>query len=411
MIIRYKTDKKGKSIPICRIYTQKEHPIKNSQIDKDALWAIRKLHSIGSEAYIVGGAVRDVLLGKIPKDFDIATSASPRQVLRLFWNSRIIGKRFRIVHLFFGTKIIEVTTFRSDEENFEEGNNNIFGTIEQDSKRRDFGINSLYYNPENGQIFDFTNAMDDFQAKVIRSLIPLKYSFSEDPVRMLRAIKYHVLTGFKLKFDIKMAIRKNATLLANVSISRLTEELNKIVTSGHCAQIFKELQKARLLVSLLPCYSLYINYSKVVDSLQELDNKVQLMKQGQEEISKAEMILAMVRPLIVLQSNYLSVEEEKKDVFRQVKILISPMTPPNFEVERACELFLAELGIKVAPKRAKLVRKKPGEKKASEELAKVGADSAKKKRKRRRKKPNLNPNTVQPDNVEDASSSAMAHDL
>ncbi|NLZ69455.1 MAG: hypothetical protein GX903_10715, partial [Spirochaetales bacterium] len=145
--------------------------------------------------------------------------------------------------------------------------------------------------------------------------------------------------------------------------------------------------------------------------LQELDNKVQLMKQGQEEISKAEMLLAMVRPLIVLQSSYLSVEEEKKDVFRQVKILISPMTPPNFEIERACELFLAELGIKVAPKRAKLVRKKPGEKKGAEELVKVGSDSVKKKRKRRKKKPNLNPNTVQPDNVEEASSSAMAHDL
>ena len=105
-------------------------------IDRDALWAIRKLQASGAEAYVVGGSIRDLMLGRIPKDFDIATSASPRQVQRLFWNSRIIGKRFRIVHLFFGEKIIEVTTFRSEEENFEEGNNNVFGTIEQDAKRR-----------------------------------------------------------------------------------------------------------------------------------------------------------------------------------------------------------------------------------------------------------------------------------
>ncbi len=403
MIIRYKTDKKGKSVPVCRVYTQKEHPVRNSQIDKDALWAIRKLHGIGAQAYIVGGAIRDIMLGNVPKDFDIATSASPRQVLRLFWNSRMIGKRFRIVHLFFGSKIIEVTTFRSDEENFEEGNNNIFGTIEQDAKRRDFGINSLYYNPEDGHILDFNNAFEDYKKKQIRSLIPLKYSFTEDPVRMIRAIKYHVVTGFKLKWDIKVALRKNAAALSAVSVSRLTEEVGKILASGHSVEMFKMLHKYGLLIYLLPCFSVYINYPSVIESLKALDEKVLLMKNGECEVSKAEMMLAMIRPLVVLQERYLTVEEEKKDIFRQFKVLIAPMTPPNFEIEKACELYLLELGIKVGSKK-KAKRGKRGDD------VKPGLDNVKKKRRRRRKKRDvITPLTNKSEVV--ATTAAEAHDM
>ena len=101
MFTRYKTDSKGRNIPVAKVYTQNEHPICNSQIDKDALWVIRRIQANGEKAYIVGGAIRDLMLGKAPKDFDIATSASPKQIQRLFWNSRIIGRRFRIVHIFF----------------------------------------------------------------------------------------------------------------------------------------------------------------------------------------------------------------------------------------------------------------------------------------------------------------------
>lgn len=412
MIIRYKTDKRGKSVPVCRIYTQKEHPVRNSHIDKDALWAIRKLHALGAEAYIVGGAVRDILLGNLPKDFDIATSATPKQVLRLFWNSRIIGRRFRIVHLFFGGKIIEVTTFRSDEENFEEGNNNIYGTIEQDSRRRDFSINSLYYNPENGQILDFNKSFEDFRNKTIRSLIPLNYSFSEDPVRMIRAVKYQVMTGFRLKLDIRLRMRRNAPLVSNVSVSRLTEELGKIISSGYSAGIFTQLQRYGLLVRLLPCYSLYIGYKSIQDSLSLLDEKVLMMKNSNQELDRAEMILHLVKPLIVIDEHYSSIEEERKAIFRQIKVLISPMTPPNFELEKATDLFLAELGIKVGVKKSRAQRKKLSDKtvrKAGEDTKVIG-DVVKAKRKRRKKKV-LNPNLIQPEHVEEAGSSALAHDL
>ncbi|MDD4647481.1 MAG: poly(A) polymerase, partial [Sphaerochaeta sp.] len=209
MLIRYKQDEHGKTLPVANIYTQTEHKIPNHLIDRDALWAIRKLQNSGAEAYLVGGAVRDLLLGNIPKDFDLATSASPRQIQRLFWNARIIGKRFKLVHLVFKDKVLEVSTFRSGEEAME-GNNNVFGSIDQDAKRRDFSVNSLYYDPTNGQLLDFNNAMEDFKKKRISSVIPLDETFNEDPVRMIRAIKYASTTGFTLRWSIRVAIRKHS---------------------------------------------------------------------------------------------------------------------------------------------------------------------------------------------------------
>ncbi len=347
MFIKYKSNGKGTSVPVAKIYSQKEHPIKNSMIDKDALWAIRKLQTSGAEAYVVGGAIRDLLLGNKPKDVDIATSASPRQVQKLFWNSRIIGKRFRIVHLFFNDKIIEVTTFRSDEENFEEGNNNIFGTIEQDAKRRDFSINSLYYNPANGQLLDFNDAYADFRKKVIRSLIPLSYSFSEDPVRMIRALKYHATTGFRLKWNTKRAIKKNAPNIVHCSTSRLTEEVSKILASGYSAEIFGYLSEYRILSYLLPAFSVYYRYPVVNASLKELDRLVRDAQDGNAvKPSRSEMLYYLIRPVLLIDCEEdLSAEEVMKDAFRQAKVLISPITPANYELEKAVQLVLMDYGI------------------------------------------------------------------
>lgn len=342
MFIRYKTDGRGKSIPVAKIYTPKEHPIRNSMIDKDALWAIRKLQNFGAEAYIVGGSIRDLMLGKRPKDFDIATSASPRQVQRLFWNSRIIGRRFKIVHLFFGEKIIEVTTFRSDEENFEEGNNNIYGTIEQDAKRRDFSINALYYNPQNGNLLDFSNGMDDFKKRKIRSLIPLKYAFSEDPVRMIRALKYQATTGFKLSYSVKAAIRKNASNIEQCSPSRLTEEVYKILSSGYSAVIFKNLKKFNMLAYLLPCYSIYSGISSVDESLKALDAKI---CSSDEKVDRDEMLYYLIKPAIVSDGlDDMNADDLFKDIYRQAKVLLSPITPPNYEIEKAVSRIMGDMG-------------------------------------------------------------------
>ena len=397
MFVRYKTDKNGKSIPVCKVYTAKEHPVRNNMIDKDALWAIKKIQNAGGEAYIVGGAIRDILLGKTPKDFDIGTSLSPRQVQRLFWNSRIIGKRFRIVHLFFGDKIIEVTTFRSDEENFGEGNNNVWGTIEQDARRRDFAINSLYYNPQKCELLDFGTSMEDFEKKIIRSLIPLKYSFIEDPVRMIRAVKYKVTTGFSLKWDVKLALFRNASQLQNCPASRLTEEVVKILSSGHSADIFHTMYQYRLLQYLLPAYAVHSELPSMSESLRILDEKVKnAVERGLEKPGKAEMFYYMIRSAIIIDSS-LSQEWDEcmKDAFRQAKVMLSPITPANFELERAVTLLLSEKGIRCnKPK-----KKKQAQKNASFDTEK--AVNPKVKRRKRKKTGNAKPKeTIETGSVE-----------
>lgn len=386
MFVRYKTDKNGKSVPVCKVYTAKEHPIRNTMIDRDALWAIKKIQGAGGEAYIVGGAIRDIMLGHTPKDFDIGTSLSPRQVQRLFWNSRIIGKRFRIVHLFFGEKIIEVTTFRSDEENFEEGNNNVWGTIEQDARRRDFSINSLYYNPQKCELLDFGGSMEDFEKGVIRSLIPLKYSFVEDPVRMIRAVKYKVTTGFSLKWDVKFALLRNASQLQNCPASRLTEEVVKILSSGHSADIFHTMYQYRLLQYLLPAYAVHSELPSMSESLRILDAKVlNAQENGLEKPGKAEMFYYMIRSAIIIDTSLsLSWNEYMKDAFRQAKVMLSPITPANFELERAVTLLLSEKGIRC---------NKPKKKKKTQKI--VISDTEKavnpKVKRRKRKKSNAKP--------------------
>ncbi len=404
MFIRYKTDGRGKSIPVAKIYTSKEHPIKNSMIDKDALWAIRKLQGAGAEAYIVGGSIRDLMLGRKPKDFDIATSASPRQVQRLFWNSRIIGRRFRIVHLFFGEKIIEVTTFRSEEENFEEGNNNVYGTIEQDAKRRDYSINALYYNPQNGNLLDFNNGMEDFKKRIIRSLIPLKYAFSEDPVRMIRALKYQATTGFELKWNVSRAIKRDAENIENCSASRLTEEVYKILSSGSSESIFKNLRKYNILPYLLPCYSIYSTIPAVSESLKKLDTLVQDSSEAEEKVSRDIMLYYLIKPAIVADGmDDMTTDEVFKDIFRQAKVLLSPITPPNYELEKASAKIMEEMGYIRKTKKKRQNKKKVA---ISRKSATADVDTA------RRKKKSVKPNSIVPVQEErQVKTLAESHDL
>jgi len=213
VLFRYSQSKNGRPIKTAVIYTETEHCIENSNIDPDAIRTIKHLRDYGFEAYIVGGAVRDLLLGKVPKDFDLVTNATPSRIKKLFRNSRIIGKRFRIVHVFYGSKIFEVATFRS----LSEGTlGNIFGTMDEDVRRRDFTFNALYYNPLKGHIIDYVGGVKDIQNKKAVPVIPLKQIFSEDPVRMLRAIKYATCTEFCIPFFLRRKIKKCAPLLALV---------------------------------------------------------------------------------------------------------------------------------------------------------------------------------------------------
>ncbi|MCR4676486.1 MAG: polynucleotide adenylyltransferase PcnB [Sphaerochaetaceae bacterium] len=368
MKVRYK-NLDGKLKAVSRVYTEEEHKLDFSKIDPDAIKVTERLQEKGYEAYIVGGAVRDILIGKQPKDFDIVTDASPRQVHKIFRNSRLIGHRFRIVHVIYGKKIFEVSTFRSTAEHDDYSDNN-YGTMEEDASRRDFSINSLYYNPSDRTITDFNGALNDLRNKKIRSLIPLYRTFIEDPVRMIRAVKLAAVTGFSMNFSLRIAIKKYASTLESVSSSRLTEEVNKILSSGHSCDIIRELSRFGLLVYILPCLSVYIRFSQLFDSLQELDDEVNRLKENGEDIPLSLLYYKLVSPFITDTSPELSSQETFRDIFRQVKVLISPNTPPNQELENAVVIYMKEKGYKLK-RQVRKAEPKPKEKQNAQSARKA----------------------------------------
>ncbi|MCX7024050.1 MAG: polynucleotide adenylyltransferase PcnB [Spirochaetes bacterium] len=249
MLIRYSRGPDGKPVKKAVVYTSKEHSIDRKSLDPEAVHIVERLASHGHDAYIVGGAVRDLLVGRKPKDFDIVTDAQPPRIRHIFRSSRIIGRRFRLVHVYSGSKIYEVCTFRSLSQGTV---GNVYGTIDEDSKRRDFTFNALYYDPIRDQIVDYVGGIKDIRARVIKPVIPLKTIFDEDPVRMLRAAKYAAMTNFRLPWGLKRAIKAKSALLAGVSHSRLSEELIKILGSGSALAIVDALESLGLFRHFMP---------------------------------------------------------------------------------------------------------------------------------------------------------------
>ncbi len=357
MLIRYGTSSTGKRVAIARIYTKDDHGIEKSLMDKDAVKITQRLTDAGYDAYIVGGAVRDLILNKTPKDFDISTNALPGKIKKLFWNARIIGRRFRLVHMYFPNKIIEVSTFRSESEN---NDNNVYGQIEDDVKRRDFTINALYYDPVKEYVIDFIDGWKDIQHRKIRSLIPLSTTFIEDPVRMIRAIKYSGTTGFTLSFMLGKSIKKYGTELKRCSSSRMTEEVMKILATGYSSQIFTTLLRYNLLRFMLPeINSLLVRKGRnehtvsFISDLVSIDEDVKL----RNESRKGRFIAALVSSFIKFPDEYENTTFLFRDTFKDVKRLISPITPPNQEVEMAVVRLFRNEGL-IPPKNA-IRRKKP----------------------------------------------------
>ena len=384
MLFRYTSDKNGRPVKAAVIYTETEHCINKADIDPDALRVLKQLKSYGFEAYIVGGAVRDLLLKKEPKDFDLVTDATPARIKKMFRNSCIIGKRFRIVHIFFGRKIFEVTTFRSFAEGTTIGN--AFGTIEEDVHRRDFTLNALYYDPAKNHIIDYVGGVKDIRAGKIVPVIPLRQIFCEDPVRMLRAVKYAASTGFKMSFFLKRKIASSAHLLAPVSPSRLTEELVKILNSNYAAEIAELALQSGLYMYLQPAASVLIAEKKdfaaaYFKSLQEL-NEFNKNKHDERLGAKIVYIIrdfidnltdwdAEIKLLDAPKSAHeginvrISAAELYKFTWRECRSFVLPMNPQRTELEYAVRFCLKKLGIPVRS------QKKPNKAKAKKDTLTV----------------------------------------
>ena len=240
-----------------RTVPKEQHGIGREAISQGSRKVCEVLHSHGYEAHVVGGAVRDLLLGLRPKDFDVATNAYPEEVHKVFRRSRLIGKRFKLVHVMFGEETVEVSTFRArtSSETDEHGRvlrDNIYGTREDDAIRRDFTINALYYDPASEIILDYHNGLRDLQRKSVRIIGDARERYREDPLRMLRAVRFAAKAGFSIDERTRKPIRELAHLLENVPPSRVYEEMQKLLLSGHAATGLRQLRSEGLHHGLLP---------------------------------------------------------------------------------------------------------------------------------------------------------------
>ncbi len=241
------------------VFGPSDHGIILDDVSPNAIRVTQTLQRAGFKAFIVGGAVRDLVLGLKPKDFDVATDATPEEVKRLFRRAFIIGRRFQIVHVMFGQDLIEVTTFRgaSSEESPKDAHgrvlrDNTFGAQHEDAERRDFSINAMYYDPEREQVLDYHGGMKDIRSKTLRIIGVPEARYREDPVRMLRVVRFAAKLGFSIAGPTRAPIKVMAPLINNVPAARVFDEMLKLLMSGHALACLRQLRKEGLHHGLLP---------------------------------------------------------------------------------------------------------------------------------------------------------------
>ena len=249
----------GRPSTEARIYGPDKHPIRRNQLSRGALEVTRKLQQAGFKVFVVGGAVRDLMLGIAPKDFDLATDATPEQVKPLFRRAFIIGRRFRLVHVLAGPETVEVSTFRGrqtgDDAADEHGrllSDNVFGTQAEDAIRRDFTINALYFDPTTEEVWDYVGGVEDVKARRLRLIGDPVTRYREDPVRMLRAARLAAKLGLALERKTSAPIPELAPLIENVPPARTFDEMEKMLLSGHAVESVKSLRRHGLHHGVLP---------------------------------------------------------------------------------------------------------------------------------------------------------------
>lgn len=245
--------------PVPRIVLRSEHSISRRNIDPEALKVLYRLWDRGFVSYLVGGCVRDLLLGKTPKDFDVATDAHPQQIKEVFRNSRLIGRRFRIAHVFFrGGKYIEVSTFRRKSEFEEEEENphpqgeNTFGTPAEDALRRDITINGIFYSPRDFSLIDYVGGLEDLQSGVIRCIGDPDEKFHQDPVRMIRVLRHAARTGFRIEEKTYEALLRHRSELNLCSLSRVRDEFLRDLCEGFAEVSLRLMKETGILSALFP---------------------------------------------------------------------------------------------------------------------------------------------------------------
>jgi len=263
----------------------------DNHISKNALTVVKTLKKNGYQAFLVGGCVRDLLISATPKDFDVATNATPNKIKRIFKNCRLIGRRFRLAHIRYGREIIEVSTFRSASMPSNKNvitdhtgriiRDNEFGSLEEDAIRRDFRCNALYYDPAKKKIWDFMNGLDDIQQKKLVVIGLPDNRIQEDPVRMIRALRFSAKLNFSLDKNLKKSIQRNSDLLCNVPSARIFEEFKKLFLHGNAEKVFLLMQEYNIFNKIFFDTYKEIKHDKIFNNfiiyaLQDSDRRVLL---------------------------------------------------------------------------------------------------------------------------------------
>lgn len=260
--------RRNKNKPL--IVPRNEHALSRRDIDSDALKVLYRLSSLSHEAYLVGGSVRDLLLGRKPKDFDVGTDARPNEIKRIFRNCFLVGRRFRLAHIVFGKKVIETATFRKapdanavqDEHGLYQYEDNTFGTPCEDAHRRDFTVNGLFYDIKTFAVIDYVGGLKDLKNKTIRSIGDPTIRFREDPVRMMRAVRFAAKLDFSIASSDWKAMKRYAHELPNASLSRLAEEILRLFVRGATKRSIQLAYDGGLLRALLPSLAEWLDASK-----------------------------------------------------------------------------------------------------------------------------------------------------
>jgi poly(A) polymerase len=359
------------------IIPRTKHLISRRMIDEEALKVLYRLHRHGFLSYLVGGSVRDLLLGKIPKDFDVATNAHPHEINALFKNSRIIGRRFRLVHVFFrGRKIIEVSTFRGrsefEEVEAEEGKvvrKESFGAPEEDALRRDITINGLFYNIADFSIIDYVGGMADLERRVIRTIGDPDERFQQDPVRMIRVIRHAARTGFSIKDQTYQAILQHREEIRKCSPSRLGDEFLRELKEGVAGPSLQLMLQTGLLFSLFPDFERALgdrglSVKKTQEFFLSLFDLVDQLIQTGRRVSESILFALFLTPFlqaVTPQHPFIGKREKylylTQTIHWAVHQILTPFSFPRRSKEMAYQILMAQSNIKKAIQKGVISKK------------------------------------------------------
>jgi poly(A) polymerase len=320
------------------ILPRPEHPVSRKYVSENTLKVLYRLHNQGYKGYLVGGAVRDLMLERRPKDFDVGTDARPNEVRRLFRNSRIIGRRFRLVHVFFGGEIVEVSTFRRDPDPKHQGSgddellitsDNTYGTPRQDAFRRDFTVNALFYDIGDFSVVDHVGGVEDLEERLVRAIGDPGVRFQEDPVRMLRACEFAARLDFDIEEKTADAIHEHRRELEKASPVRVTEEVLGLLSCGAAADALQWLIDLDLLEVLLPeAYDMIAVEERGLGQFDRIPEALDEMVAEEREIGDAAALAALLLPRVMLRRYDVEAVDQRPMSRRAIDDMVAEVIEP-----------------------------------------------------------------------------------